>query len=190
MDYRYIKQLCTHASEMTLKVVESFLIPYADGQDKLSREAEQKFRPFRHIGRKLSSEWMPPTKTQYIAHRIFRQGGLANRYLVHSALKMMNNEELAYLRNQIRNPWRFCFSEITARPSEHFFEMEDILTGETFLLYSPGTTQILRTSYRNLWFNLMIAFNGACWQSFGPITGYSSFIPDDIFFYATEITRR
>jgi hypothetical protein len=37
-----------------------------------------------------------------------------------------------------------------------------------------------------LWFN-MIAFNGSCWQSYGPIGAYRSFEPDDIFFFATEL---
>lgn len=40
-----------------------------------------------------------------------------------------------------------------------------------------------------VWFNL-IGFNGACWQSFGPIAAYKSFELDDIFFFATELDRR
>jgi hypothetical protein len=37
-----------------------------------------------------------------------------------------------------------------------------------------------------LWFNL-IGFNGSCWQTYGPVIGFKSFTPDDIFFYATEL---
>ncbi len=37
-----------------------------------------------------------------------------------------------------------------------------------------------------LWFNL-IGFNGYCWQTYGPVTGFQSFGADDIFFYASEM---
>ena len=40
-----------------------------------------------------------------------------------------------------------------------------------------------------LWFNL-IAFNGVCWQTFGPLNAYQSFDEDDIFFFATELNPR
>jgi hypothetical protein len=30
-------------------------------------------------------------------------------------------------------------------------------------------------------------FNGACWQTFGPVVPFRSFQPDDIFFFATEL---
>lgn len=63
--------------------------------------------------------------------------------------------------------------------------MEDALSGETFLLYSKSTTTILAERSILLWFNL-IADNGRCWETFGPVTGYSSFDIDDIFFFATE----
>jgi hypothetical protein len=37
-----------------------------------------------------------------------------------------------------------------------------------------------------LWFNL-IGYNGYCYQTFGPVTGFRGFTADDIFFYATEL---
>ena len=64
--------------------------------------------------------------------------------------------------------------------------MENVFTDEEFLLYSPGVKQTLKEKPVLLWFNL-ISYNGSCWQSFGPIGAYSSFEPDDIFFFATEL---
>jgi len=64
--------------------------------------------------------------------------------------------------------------------------MEDVFSDQEFLLYSPGVTKTLEDQSIILWFNL-ISFNGACWQSFGPIGTYKSFEPDDIFFFATEL---
>ena len=66
--------------------------------------------------------------------------------------------------------------------------MEDVFTGEHFLLYSKSIGQILREHGVSLWFNL-IGFNGHCWQTYGPIGNFQSFDADDVFFYATELDR-
>src|SRR5690606_25905437 len=64
--------------------------------------------------------------------------------------------------------------------------MEDVFTGEAFLLYSPSVTRTLTEHPVMLWFNL-IGYNGSCWQTFGPVCAFQSFDADDIFFYATEL---
>jgi hypothetical protein len=64
--------------------------------------------------------------------------------------------------------------------------MRDVFTDEVFTLYSPSTTEILGAQHVSLWLNL-ISFNGECWQSYGPIMAFSSFEPEDIFFFATEL---
>jgi len=64
--------------------------------------------------------------------------------------------------------------------------MEDVFNNETFLLYSPGINLSLQESHPLLWFNL-ITFNGECWQTYGPISAYTSFEPDDIYFFASEL---
>jgi hypothetical protein len=83
-------------------------------------------------------------------------------------------------------PWRFSFSEIVANPATAFYEMEDVFTGETFLLFSESVSKTLSERPVMLWFNL-IGFNGECWQTFGPVTAYQSFNADDIYFFATEV---
>ena len=109
--------------------------------------------------------------------------------LPHAELKKFSPTEMNFLEQHARQPWRFCFSIILENPAKDFFKMEDILTGEQFLLCSPGTSDINISQATALWFNL-IAFNGACWQTFGPIGAYKSFEPDDIFFFATELDKR
>jgi hypothetical protein len=64
--------------------------------------------------------------------------------------------------------------------------MEDVFSNEEYLLYSPGITKTRESQSALLWSNL-IAYNGTCYQSFGPIGAYKSFEPDDIFFFATEL---
>ena len=186
MDYQNIKESCLQTSKLTHTDIDRFLIYYAARQDKIDREAERQLEKYSHITRQQDPGWESAMKAQYIAHRVFKKNGLISKYLNHSALKELDANEIAYLRQQAAKPWRFCFSEITGNPDEDFYEMEDILSGEAFLLYSPGIADILRRGNKTLWFNL-VAFNGACWQTFGPINGYRSFSADDIFFYATEI---
>lgn len=186
MDYAHIRQYCSHISKLTQHTIDDFLIHYGAQQDKLAREADEKLKPYKHITRKQDPGWEAFIKTQYIAFRIFKKDGLISRYLTHSGLKHLTAQEMSYLKHQSDTPWRFCFSEITGNPSDDFYEMEDILSGENFLLYSRGTTRTLQSGNRALWFNLL-AFNGLCWQTFGPINGYKGFTADDIFFYATEL---
>ncbi|MBK8501468.1 MAG: hypothetical protein IPL46_04245 [Saprospiraceae bacterium] len=62
--------------------------------------------------------------------------------------------------------------------------MQDVFTGDTYLLYSPGAEVTLKEQSAILWFNL-IAFNGHCYQTFGPIGAFAGFEPDDILFYSS-----
>ncbi len=186
MDFEKIKRICERNSVLSAKVIDDFLLYYAANRDKLEPEMEKRFARFKHVTGKFQKEWIARLKAQYIAHKIFRHDGLIKGYLNHAALKKLGTEEQKYLENQSERPWRFSFSVIRGRLAEDFFEMEDVFTDEGFLLYSPGVTRILDSQSAILWLNL-IAYNGSCWQSFGPIGSYSSFEPDDIFFFATEL---
>lgn len=186
INYQNIKKICEQNSLIAESIVDDFLIDYAARQNNLAREANQQLAKYKHITRKQDPGWIRFLITQYIAHRIFRKDGLIKKYLNHSALKNLTPEERNFLERESTIPWRFSFSMITANPAEDFYEMEDIFSEESFLLYSTGISTFLKAGNRQLWFNL-IGFNGYCWQSFGPINGYRSFEPDDIFFYATEL---
>lgn len=123
-----------------------------------------------------------------MAHRIFQHKGLINKYINHSGLNHLTKNEIDFLVFQKEHPWRFSFAEITGRPNPEFFEMYDVFSGESYLLHSPSLSNILTTQHVNLCFNL-IAFNGKCWQSFGPIGAYTAFETRDIFFFATELNQ-
>jgi len=185
-DFNQIISVCKETTSISTKVVDDFLIYYAAAWNNLEYEMNRTFAAYKHITQKFPKEWENKLKAQYIAHKIFKDDGLIKKFLNHSALKRMNQEEMAYLKFQAENPWRFSFSIIKEKPFENFYVMEDVFRGEEFLLYSPGVTNTLKSQPTILWFN-MIAFNGACWQSYGPIGAYRSFEPDDIFFFATEL---
>lgn len=186
-DYQKIKNICRQNSVISTRLLDEFLLHYAAKHDKLTAELSNQLTKYRHIFHKEDTAWVDGITAQYAGHRIFKKEGLIKKYLKHSALKDLLPEERSYLEQQAATPWRFSFSIIVASPETDFYEMEDVFSEESFLLFSPGIARFLETGYRRLWFNL-IGFNGHCWQSFGPINGYKSFEPDDIFFFATELS--
>jgi hypothetical protein len=169
-----------------MSVVDKFLLDYAVKRNRLDLEFESRTSRFRHAVGGMPSGWHEMIKTQYIAHRIFKQEGLIHKYLNHSAIKDLRAEQQNYLEFTAANPWRFSFSEVRVSPAKDFYEMEDLFTGEQYLLYSPSVSLVLTDHPVLIWFNL-IGFNGSCWQTFGPLTSFQSFGADDIFFYATEL---
>ncbi len=185
-DFKAIRATCEENSRISSTVIDEFLVGYAAGHHSLERKMNQQFAVFKHVTRKFDKEWVGLLKGQYIVHRIFRKDGLINKFLNHPALRRLNREEMDYLEQQAKQPWRFSFSVIIEKPAEDFYIMEDVFAGEQFTLFSPGITKLVQEQHPILWFNL-IGFNGMCWQSSGPIGAYKGFEPDDIFFFATEL---
>lgn len=188
-DFETIRKACDTSSSISKTVIDEFLIYYAAVKYKLDRPMTEAFSAYRHVTNEFEKEWVNRLKAQFLAHQIFKSGGLIRKMLPHAELKKFSPTEMNFLEQHASHPWRFCFSIILENPAKDFFNMEDILTGEQFLLFSPGTSDINKSQATSVWFNL-IGFNGACWQSFGPIGAYKSFEPDDIFFFATELDRR
>lgn len=185
-DFNTIRVICEENSRISSNVIDDFLIGFAAGQHHLERKMGQQFALFRHVTRKFDREWLGLLQAQYIAHRVFRNSGLIGKFLKHPAFRQLNTEEMDFLQQNAKQPWKFSFSVINEKPAEDFFIMEDILSGEQYTLFSPGITQLIQEERPILWFNL-IGFNGKCWQSFGPIGAYKGFEADDIFFFATEL---
>lgn len=185
-DFEKIKLICEEITNISSGVIDEFLLYYAVERNDLENEMDQRFASYKHIAYKLQKEGINRLKAQYIIHRVFKKDGLIKSYLNHPALKKLDIKERSYLEMQSKQAWRFSFSVIKERPAESFFIMEDVFSDQEFLLYSPGVNKTLEDQSIILWFNL-ISYNGACWQSFGPIGPYMSFEPDDIFYFATEL---
>ncbi len=185
-DLDRLKHICEANSKLSATVVDDFIMNYAAEKDGVGREVEGHLKKYRHVDLSLQPGLANMLKAQYIIHKVFKKGGLINKYINHAAIKRRPAEEQAFLQHQMNNPWRFSFSKIIDSPAHDFYTMEDVFTGERFLLYSRNITVTLRETPVMLWFNL-IAYNCACWQSYGPIVGYTSFDDDDIFFFGTEL---
>lgn len=186
IDYEKMKQECEKSLKLTDDLINGFIIPYGLDKDRIDRELKMRLGPYKHIVQKMPVEWNEIAGEQYIAHRILKNGGLLNKYLKHSALKRLTKDERQYLEQFTKYPWKFSFSKPVLNPHVDFYLMMDAFTDETYLLFSPGITNTLKEHYVSLWLNL-IYYNGTCWQSFGPISPFLSFDPDDIFFFTTEL---
>ncbi len=184
--YEELRIICERNSRISERVVDDFLISYAAGHQGLEKKMEKQFERFSHVGRKMGKEVVNMLKSQYLAHQVFRQEGLLGKFLKHPALGRFKGEEWDYLVQQLKLPWRFCFSVIVDEPAPDFYAMEDVFTGKRYMLYSPGVSTVRVSANPVLWFNL-IGFNAYCWQSYGPVVYYNGFEAGDIWFYATEL---
>lgn len=184
-EYEGLQLHCEKNSRISQNVLDDFLLSFAAGHHGLGKKMNQHFAKYRHVTSRLEKADVAMFESQYIIHKVFREGGLIEKFLRHPALDYFRGEERDFLSRGLEIPWRFSFAEIKGEPSEDFFLMEDVFSGEEYLLYSPGMAHIKSTGNILLWFNL-IGFNGSCWQSYGPIAAYNCFGPDDIFFFARE----
>ncbi len=184
--YDELRTICERTSRISEGVVDDFLIRYAAGHRGLEKIMEQQFARFRHVGKQQGKEVVNMLKSQYLAHKVFKQEGLLGKFLKHPALDRFTGEDRDYLLQQHKLPWRFMFSVIVDEPAADFYTMEDVFTGKQYLLFSPGVSRVQDSASPLLWFNL-IGFNGFCWQSYGPVVYYNSFDVDDIWFFATEL---
>lgn len=187
-NFNKIRRRCSEDSRLLETTIDQFLLYYAGEQYKLARQFDKKIASFRHVTREVQDSWVNMFKSQYIGLQIFKEGGLINKIINHSALTHLSEDEKSFLKSQIDHPWRFSFSRIIDNPADDFYEMEDVMTGEAYLIFSPSITTILQTNQVRLWFSLN-NFNGLCWQSYGPVMHYSGFEKEDMVYFATEVNN-
>ncbi|MFH1760049.1 MAG: hypothetical protein ABIA63_03010 [bacterium] len=171
-DYQRIKTICEESSRNLKSFFDDFLMYYSDEREGFSKIFVDKIKPFRSIITKMPQEWIPTLCSQYIAHKIFKQGGLAGKYMNNAKVQKRPAREIEYFKYQAEHPWRFSFAAIERCVAENFFEMRDVITEQPFLLYSKGQTDIADDIPVTFFFHL-IGFNGHCWHTsrdFSPLT--------------------
>ena len=186
MDYKKIKDKCLANGRLSEMAIDNFIMHYGAFRNGLDREFDARQKPYKHLNGRFPEGSIGRLKAQYIVHRIFKDDGLIRKYLNHSEVKALASDVQMFLHEQSGTPWRFAFSYITDNPAPDFYVMVDIFRDEKFLLYSPGVSANIAEGHVMVWSNL-IAYNGECWQSFGPIGAFRGFDNDDIFFFATEV---
>jgi hypothetical protein len=188
-DFSDFEKTACAQKDLVRGLVDDFLIYHAAATSGVGNEFDGQLRRFQAPLQKLPSDWYVVAKSQYIAHRVFRAGGLVRNYIRQPALQSRSAAELAYLQQQIECPWRFSFVVLKDNPAPHVYRMEDVFRGDSYDIFSPGMTSRLSEQSARLWF-FLIGSNGVCWETYGPMICFRSFDVDDIFFFATELNPR
>ncbi len=85
--YNEIRRVCEKNSRISAKFVDEFLIGYAARHQGLEKKMNQQFARYRHVTGKFDKGTVNMMKSQYIAHRIFRKGGMIGKIMNNPALK-------------------------------------------------------------------------------------------------------
>jgi hypothetical protein len=172
---------------ISAKVIDNFLMYYAVEKEEIEPRMISDFGKFKHLDFGVEQiKFLNMFKAEYVVSKIFLKNGFIKKFLNHSAVKKLPEDEYRFLKQQAEHPWKFSFAEIVNNPADGFYEMEDVFSHDTYLLYSPSIKLTLEETTPNLWFNL-IGYNGQCWQTFGVVAHFRAFDADDIFFFATEV---
>jgi hypothetical protein len=84
----------------------------------------------------------------------------------------------------------WIIAAVVDTPAEHTYQLQDALTGEEVILYSPELTEFLaHISDTKRLFITLILFNGVCWQS---VDGAHScrLLPEDFLWYTRSLQSR
>jgi len=187
-DFLAIQKNCDANSYLLEKAFDEFLMYYAADVAGLEKYMNKRMKPYRKIISRRMKHYEGLLKAQFIATMVFKEGGVLRKLLNHSRVQALTPEELSFLEFQLEHPWRYSFARIEEELGHDFFRMLDTITGETYLLYSPGITRTIHDDGKvvNLWM-LLIIFNGRCYQTQGIIASFASFTPSDMLFLATEL---
>lgn len=188
MDYPALERRLRMNSRNSETLVDGFLIDYCDQRDNAIRDLIRGLEPYRNIVDEMPPGWLEYVSSQYIAFRLFRGKGLVRKYRGHDAVRRRSPEELAWLERQLMEPWRFCFCRILYQPYRDFHMMEDVCSGEEFLMYSPALNRWIEEV--GGWPALSLVLvnsNDVCRETFGPIANFKGLLPDDLVFFARQL---
>jgi hypothetical protein len=188
IDYQKIKTVCDNSTRISKSFVDEFLIYFVAKNEGLEEKTYRQFGNFRNIIIKMPENWIRMLVSQLIAHKIFRKDGLAGIYVRRAEIQNHSPEELLYFQFQVEHPWRFTFCSMENYLLHDIYEMKDAVSGETFLVYSPGISQTNKEAggVLRFWF-LLIGFNGECYQTYGPLAYFKGIQPFDLFYFAKLI---
>lgn len=187
-DFQRIRYICDKTSHISVTFLDKFLLYLCAAEEGLDKRFAQMLTKYWHIIQKMPENWVLWLTSQYIAFQLFRRGGLAHKYIDHPQVLRRSGKERDYLKFQIEHPWRFVFCSVNQFLPDSFFEMTDVITGEKFLLYSPGVAAQEKRSTTSMYF-LLIGFNGECWQTYGSIAYYKGIQPFDLHYFARQIKQ-
>lgn len=188
-DFKDIQRVCENSRELSDLLIGDFLLPYCDRKEGCSKRFIKELRTYNHVINEMPEEWPLILISQYIAHRLFRKGGYGAKYINRPEIISRGPDQLAYMMEQVAAPWRFRFCRVIGNPSPRFYTMIDVLTEETFLLYSPGLVDINKLGGQPLLF-FLTSFNGRCWETYGTLVYMKGLQDFDLLFYARMLNPK
>jgi hypothetical protein len=186
IDYQIIKLKCAEDTELSIRALDKCLLHYHldKAQNKLTLQFVLNSYWRQLVD--LEPQLVDLLVAEFTAHQLFGQKHLIQEYLKDPEMLKLPEAEYQYLEWHAKHTWRFSFAVIQDNPEPGFFNMLDLLTNESYLLYSPGLQKICKTGVPRLCFNL-ISFNGLCWQTYGVVICSRAYTWDDIFFLSEWI---
>jgi hypothetical protein len=184
MDFKGLLEICKKNSREGDHVLD-WIMYYAGEKEKVKKKFDLFAKKYPQIFKVMPEPNYGMFISQYIIHEVFRKGGLLITYLNHSSVKLLPLDHYDYLKKQLDRDWYYCYFAVLDNPQGDFYQAVSVFTQERFLIYSPGMTRTLNDQ-PVMMFAGLISSNGHCYQSFGPLLGFCSIDPDDIFYYATE----
>lgn len=182
LDFAKIEFVCAKNATMVKNVLDDVLLYYVAAREKLDKKVDRLLKPHRLSVNALPKSWTGFAKSQFIAHEIFRDGGLLPKLMQHSIVKDLSDYDIEWLRRQLATPWRYSYASIVSRPAKDFFVMFDEFTQQEYLLHSPGLGRDLQGGSVSLCF-ILIGFNGSCWQTYGGIISFRGVEKSDIYYF-------
>ncbi|MFC1585119.1 hypothetical protein ACFL5V_06210 [Fibrobacterota bacterium] len=186
-EYKKIAAHCGWASEKSDTFMDDFLLPMVIKKEGLEKKLAHKLVRYKDVIRKMPPEWPEMILPQYAIHLLFKKDGLAEKYAQLSNVKNSSEDELEYLDIGMQTPWRFSFCRVKDHVEGVLFEMEDLILGETYLLFSPGLFDMLEKYEGIQSFLFLIGYNGVCWQTYSVLNYFKGFQPFDFFYFAKKI---
>ena len=178
---------CKKSSSMIRTIIDQTLLPLAMQDGGLRSTFVKRIqREYRAFAEKMPGNWRTALSEQYIVSQLFGVKCLAQNYLEHRRVQRLSARERDFLEEQLQHPWSFAFMRPVENLGNDFFEMRDLISEETFLLYSPGISQYEAKMQMSMYFALR-SFNGQCYQTYGPIMYFLRLQIFDVMFFASQL---
>lgn len=113
-NFETIRKTCETSSSISKTVIDEFLLYYAATLYKLDRTMTEAFSAYRHVTKEFEKEWVNRLKAQYLAHKIFKSGGLIRKIITHTDLTVPAGKPLAQLwLTRVSNRMTSFFSQLS-----------------------------------------------------------------------------
>ncbi len=186
-NYREIIQHCLKHQRISAEVVDEVLLYTVSKQENFEKIFASKLKPYKHVINGMDEGFPRFLMSSFVVYQIFREKGLGKKYLKHRKVKACSEDEINLVKDNLKTPWRFAFFRLEKVLDEPILQMKDICTGESFTLYSNGTTDHIDRLGEDTLFFALIGFNGMCWETYGVISYLPGFIDEDILGFAKRV---